>query len=174
MRSIIIPIIASLAAASPARAGAPVASPEKFRINVASTIVRRDSLRIARALAEAERFAAAGRTADARRAARIAIGEQESDGESTAASYWLIATAHYADGDDVAAARALDRAAESAVEFADPTTELRSTFEAAVLYSRHHMPQEVLARIARVRRLLKSPAIAEDVKRSIERRIASR
>lgn len=165
-------VAATFLSAASARADVPRG--DARRLTITTAVVRPDSLRIARALADAERFAAAGRTGDARRAARIAIGEQEADGESTARAYWLVATAYYADGDEVAAARSLDRAAQAAAEFADPTTELTATFEAVVLYARHGMNDEARAGLVRVRRLLKSPAIADDLKASIERRIVGR
>lgn len=137
-------------------------------------VVARDSLRIAAALARAERYATAGRIADARREYRDAIDEQDAAGESTAQTHWLLATAYYAEGRELAAARALDDAARAAAEFGDPSMELRATFEAAVLYARQHMADLVATRVDRSRRLLKSPAVSAELRTSIERRIVAR
>lgn len=137
-------------------------------------VVARDSLRIAAALARAERYATAGRIADARREYRDAIDEQAAAGESTAQTHWLLATAYYAEGRDLSAARALDDAARAAAEFGDPAMELRATFEAAVLYARQRMPDLVAARVDRTRRLLKSPAVPAELRESIARRMVTR
>ncbi len=133
-----------------------------------------DSLRIATSIAEAERFAVAGRTGEARRRYRAVIEEQRANGDSPARTLWLMATSYYADGDEVSAARTLDAAAAAASEYGDPEAELRATFEAAVLYASNRMPEQVAPRLERVRRLLKSPAIAPEQRQSIERRIAKR
>ena len=129
---------------------------------------------LAAVLAQAERFAVAGRGGDARRLYREAIEEQVAAGESASRTHWLIATTFFAEGRDLAAARALDEAAQSAAEFGDPEMELRATFEAAVLYAAQRMPEQVSSRVERVRRLLKSPAVGPEVRTGIERRMAQR
>lgn len=164
--------IASTAAS--AHAAAPSLGSRTHVRTSAAVLVATDSLRIAASIAEAERFAVAGRTGEARRRYRAVIEEQRANGDSPVATLWLMATSYYGDGDEVSAARTLDAAAAAASEYGDPEAELRATFEAAVLYASNRMPEQVAPRLERVRRLLKSPAIAPEQRQSIERRLAKR
>ena len=133
-----------------------------------------DSLRIAIAIAEAERFAVVGRFAEARRRYRAAAEEQRTDGASPAHTFWLLASSYFADGDEIGAARVLGSAADAAAEFGDPELELRANFEAAVLYANNRRADLAMPRLERARRLLKSPAISNEQRKSIERRMGGR
>jgi hypothetical protein len=170
-----IAIVTLPAGAAPAlRATAKPAVADTRITRATRAVAPRDSLHLAAALAQAERFAVAGRGGDARRLYREVVAEQVAAGESASRTHWLIATTLFAEGRDLATARALDEAAQSAAEFGDPEMELRATFEAAVLYASVHMPDLVSSRMSRVRRLLKSPAVRPEVRSSIERRIGPR
>jgi hypothetical protein len=150
-----------------------IARPENtFLRTVHSVVLGRDSSRFVAAMAEAERFEAAGRTADARRAYRKLISDELDAGEYPTEAMWRLANAYFADDNELGAARELDRLADAASSFGDPATELRARFESAVLYSRHHEPARVAAQLERVRALLKSPAIDEHTRQSISARIA--
>jgi hypothetical protein len=149
-----------------------IARPENtFLRTVYSTVAGRDSLRLVAGMAEAERFEAAGRSADARRTYRKLISDELGAGEYPLEAMWRLANAYFADDNEVDAARELDRLADAASHFGDPATELRARFESAVLYSRHNEPLRVAAHLDRVRALLKSPAIDENTRRSISARI---
>jgi hypothetical protein len=160
----------TLAASS--ESSTPIARPENtFLRTVHSAVPARDSLRLVTAIAEAERFEAAGRTAEARRAYRKVIADELEAGEYPVEAMWRLANSYFADENEVAAARELDRMAEAASRFGDPATELRARFESAVLYARHGEPARVAEHLERVRALLKSPAIDENTRRSVAARI---
>jgi hypothetical protein len=152
----------------------PIARPgDDLLRTVHSVAVRSDSVRLAAGIAEAERFAAAGRMADARRAYRKLISQELDAGEYPSAAMWRLANAYFGDGNELDAARELDRLADAASTFGDPEMELRARFEAAVLYSRHHEPARVAAHVQRVRALLKSPVIDDRTRRSISARLGN-
>jgi hypothetical protein len=130
-----------------------------------------DSIRVARALAEAERFASAGRMAEARRQYREVIRQQLADGDYPGAAMWLLANAYFAAGNDFDAASTLDDLSAMAAEFGDPKLELRAAFESAVLYAKQHRYDRASALVVRVRKLLKSPAIEEDLKQEVRSRL---
>ena len=142
-----------------------------FLTSVRGIVPSEDSTRLAAAMARAERLEASGRQADARRAYRDAISAELEAGDYPAEAMWRLANAYFADDNEVAAARELDRLAEAAQNFGDPATELRARFEAAVLYARHENPAAAAAHLQRVRTLLKSPVIDERTRRSIASRI---
>jgi hypothetical protein len=150
----------------------PIARPgNTFLRTVHSVALGADSSRLVIGMAEAERLEAAGRQADARRVYRKLISEELDAGEYPSEAMWRLANAYFADDNELGAAHELDQLADAALSFADPATELRARFEAAVLYSRHNEPARAAAHVQRVRVLLKSPAIDERTKRSISARI---
>jgi hypothetical protein len=150
---------------SPARSGT------TFLHTVRGAVLDADSVRLAAGMAEAERFEAAGRPADARRAYRRLISTELEAGDYPAEAMWRLANSYFASDDELGAARELDRLAEAASLFGDPATELRARFEAAALYSRNHEPERMAVHLQRVRALLKSPVIDERTRRSISARI---
>jgi hypothetical protein len=164
----------SLFAAAAVAAAAPIArtAPDPTLRLVHARVVYPDSARIAASLAEAERFAAAGRLADARRRYRDVIEQQRTDDDYPAQAMWRLANAWFGDGNELEAARVLDDLAAAAAEYGDPRMELRASLEGAVLYSRHRRPERVAALLVRVRKLLKSPAIDDELKGEARRRIA--
>jgi hypothetical protein len=78
---------------------------------------------------------------------------------------------HLYHADDAAAAEALDQLAKQANQFGDPTTELRATFEAAVLWTKARRPAFAAEHAQRIKDLLKSPVIAESDKAEYRRRM---
>jgi hypothetical protein len=133
--------------------------------------IEADSIRVARALADAERFASAGRMAEARRQYREVIRQQLADGDYPGAAMWLLANAYFAAGNNFDAASTLDELSTVAAEFGDPKMELRAAFESAVLYAKQHRYDRVAALVSRVRKLLHSPAIDEDQKQEVRSRL---
>jgi hypothetical protein len=87
-----------LSAAPPLSAATPRLT-ASTRLATPSTRVARpaftetDSIRVARALADAERFASAGRMAEARRQYREVIRQQLADGDYPGTAMWLLANA---------------------------------------------------------------------------------
>jgi thioredoxin-like negative regulator of GroEL len=133
-----------------------------------------DSARVASALAAAAQYAAAGRLADARKLYLAAIAEQRADTAYAASALWLLANTYYAEGHSVDAAATLAELALTAAEFGDPAMELRASFESAVLYSQLRTPERVAPLLARIRKLLRSPAIDDTLKSEVRRRMGAK
>jgi hypothetical protein len=153
-------------------AAAPQPADEARHLSYRS-VIEADSLRVARAVAEAERFATLGRFAEAKRRYRDAIREDRAQDRYPAAAMWGLATVAYGEGNEREAARVLDELAGVAESFADPVMELRARFEAAVLYARQGLREQSAGHLIRVKRLLQSPAIPDDQKRSIQARLGA-
>lgn len=74
--------------------------------------------------------------------------------------------------DDVrGAAMAYEELGGEADIYGDPVTEIDARFKAALLYQESHDKRAVSLQVARVRQLMKSPAIDDETKSNIERRI---
>lgn len=130
-----------------------------------------DSLRLRSLLARADEASFAGRFGEARRLYRKLIDEQESAGEFASAALWRLATAHLWVDARREAADVLDELARAAARYGDPETEMRATFESAVLWSHLQRQDLVAERVARVRSLFKSPAISDELKNDYRSRI---
>ena len=163
-------IVAGAAILSTAPAGT---SAPALRIERHATFFT-DSVRVANAIAEAERLAAIGRVADAGRRLRDAIGQQQAAGEYPGSAMWHLANVYYGDGREIDAARVLDDLGDAASEFGDPVTELRARFESAVIYSHHGLSDRVVAQLAHVRKLLLSPVVDDATKLNVRERMGER
>ncbi|MFI5310658.1 MAG: hypothetical protein ACHQQ3_05465 [Gemmatimonadales bacterium] len=130
-----------------------------------------DAKKVRQALADAEALEGAGRVRESRRRLRSLITEQQEAEQYPLEALWRLANSFYFREDELGAAAVLDELASSAAQFGDPASELRGTFEAAVIYQRLHKPELVKGRLARVEALLQSPAISDDAKRAVRERI---
>ena len=131
-----------------------------------------DTARVSAMLARGDSLEAAGRVHEARRQYQSLIDQQRAAGQYPLRALWHLANSYYFHDDEVRAASTLDELADAAGRFGYPATELRASFEAAVLYQRHHQPARVAQKVVRVRALLNSPVIDEATKKEIEKRLA--
>ena len=130
-----------------------------------------DSLRLRSLLTKADEASFSGRFNEARRLYRRVINEQDSADEFASVALWRLATAHLWVDARREAAEVLDELARSANKYGDPETELRATFEAAVIWSHLKRHDLVAERVTRVRTLFKSPAITDELKDDYRSRI---
>lgn len=130
-----------------------------------------DSLRLRSLLTRADEASFSGRFNEARRLYRTLIDEQGSADEFASVALWRLATAHLWVDARHDAAEVLDELARAAARYGDPETEMRATFEAAVLWSHLKRQDLVVERVARVRSLFKSPAITDELKDDYRSRI---
>lgn len=136
-----------------------------------STPADPDTAKLQAMLVRADEAAFAGRLGEARRLYReVARRQQESD-QFADVALWRLATSYLWDDATQQAAMTLDELAQAAARFGDPATELRATFEAAVLWGKVRRQDLVAIRTERVRSLFQSPVIASDVKEAYRRRI---
>ena len=130
-----------------------------------------DSLRVQALLAKADEASFAGRVNDARRMYRTLIDEQRAADQFAGAALWRLATTNLYADDQKGAAAVLDELAVAAARYGDPRTELRATFEAAVIYSHLKRHDLVAQRMERVRALMQSPFVTAQEKESVRGRI---
>jgi hypothetical protein len=131
-----------------------------------------DTARVSAMLAKGDSLEAAGRVHAARRQYQSLIDQQRVAGQYPLQALWHLVNSYYFHDDELRAASTLDDLAAAAGQFGDPATELRASFEAALLYQRHHQPTRVAQKVVRVRALLHSPVIDEATKKEIEKRLA--
>jgi hypothetical protein len=132
-----------------------------------------DAARVRAELATADSLEMAGRLPAARRRYRSLIDEQRSADQYPAEALWHLANSYFYHDQELESAATLDELAEAAGRFGDPATELRASFQAALLYQRHKQPNRVAPKITRMRALLQSPAIADEIKKDIAARLVS-
>jgi len=159
-------------AATPAHADQPPVALHLAKTLFAATPAP-DSTRVQAVLGKADNATAAGRMSEARRMYRALIEEQRSSRQYAGTALWRLASNHVYDGDIRGGAALLDDLAAEAARYGDPTMELRATFEAAVLWQKAKRHDLSLRNLERVQCLLQSPAIAADLKSTIQRRIVS-
>ena len=173
MSSIILAVLASVVVAAP---GSTLAAHPPTTITITGsahdTPGAPDAARISATLAKGDSLEAAGRVNAARRQYQSLIDQQRAAGQYPLQALWHLANSYYFREDELRAAATLDDLADAAGQFGDPATELRASFEAAVMYQRHHQPARVAQKVVRVRALLHSPVIDEATKKEIEKRLA--
>lgn len=172
MRTRFLLALGSLAlAAAPTVAVADQSSAPLQLANVIALPPAPDSTRIHAVLSRADEATSSGRMGEARRLYRGLIQEQRDASQYAGTTIWKLASNLVYDGDVKGAALLLDDLAAEASRFGDPAMELRATFESAILWQKVKRNDLAMAHLDRVRCLLQSPAIAAEVKQSIERRI---
>lgn len=130
-----------------------------------------DPEKLQRMLAEAEAASTNGRDAAAIKLYKAIAAEQREAGVYAGTALWRMAGAQLFQGKIVDAASTLDATAQEAARFGDPTMELKATFEAAILWQKAKRNDIAMSHLDRVRDLLRSPVIDQELKTSVERRI---
>lgn len=130
-----------------------------------------DTVKLQKLLAQADEASVTGRGGQARKIYRTLVQEQRSANLYAGTALWRLAGVQLFDGKTYDAVITLEDAAQEAGRFGDPTMELRASFEAAVLWQKLKRPEDARRNLDRVRCLLQSPAVADDIKADIERRI---
>jgi len=130
-----------------------------------------DSARVRSLLSRAEEASFAGRIGEARRLYREVIDAHRESNQPAGMVLWRLATTNLYADDKQAAASNLDEMAEVSARFGDPVSELKATFEAAILYSQIKRGDLVAARMERVNCLLQSPVISDEEKARVRERI---
>lgn len=130
-----------------------------------------DPEKLQRLLAAADEASVNGREAEAIRLYKAIAAEQREARVYAGTALWRMAGAQLFQGKIVDAALSLDATAQEAARFGDPTMELKATFEAAILWQKAKRNDAAMSHLDRVRDLLRSPVIDEELKTSIERRI---
>ena len=154
----------ALAAAPAASAASPASQPATEPAPI-------DTVRLQSELQRAEKATYSGRAREARTIYRKLLDEQRNAGEYARQTLWNLAMHYLYQEDPGNAAVTLDELAKQANQFGDPTTELRATFEAAVLWTKARRPAYASERAQRIRDLMKSPVIAESDKAEYRRRM---
>jgi len=130
-----------------------------------------DTLKLQKMLAQADEASVTGRGGQARKIYRTLVQEQRSANLYAGTALWRLAGVQLFDGKTYDAVITLEETAQEAGRFGDPTMELRASFESAVLWQKLKRPEDARRNLDRVRCLLQSPAVSDDVKADIERRI---
>ncbi|HVT41251.1 MAG TPA: hypothetical protein VHE78_19600 [Gemmatimonadaceae bacterium] len=174
MKGAFLTVIASAALASPV---ALLAAPRHVTAPNSCCAAERakgpDTARVRVELATADSLNQAGRLSTARRRYRALIDEQRAADQYPAEALWHLANSYFYHDQDLESAATLEELAEAAGRFGDPATELRASFQAAVLYQQHRQPLRVAPRVARIRALLQSPVIADEIKKDIAARLVN-
>jgi hypothetical protein len=131
-----------------------------------------DSARASHIIAAADTLAATGHARDAMRSLRSLASDQRAAGEYPAEALRRLANLQFGAGQELDAANTLDRLADAAQEFGDPTTRLRALFNAALVYQRLKMFDRVPERAREIMPLLKSPAIDSKLRSDISAQIS--
>jgi len=124
---------------------------------------------LARRIEEADAFITQGRMTEARSILRGVIEDQGRGDAYPAKAMRRLANVEFALDRPVVAASVLVDLADIAAEVADPQTELQALVDAMVLYDQNGRRAQVRELRPRVRRLLDSPAISEETRRSLAR-----
>jgi hypothetical protein len=173
MSSIILAVLASVVVAAPSSTLAAHPPTTITIMGSARDAGAPDAARVSALLDRGDSLEAAGRIHAARRQYQSLIDQQRTAGQYPLQALWHLANSYYFGEDELRAAATLDELAEAAAQFGDPATELRASFEAAIMYQQHQQPNRVAQKVVRVRALLHSPVIDEATKKDIEKRLAA-
>ncbi len=130
-----------------------------------------DTVKLQKLLAQADEASVTGRGSHARKLYRSLVQEHRSANLYAGTALWRLAGVQLFDGKTYDAVITLEETAQEAARFGDPTMELRAAFEAAVIWQKIKRPEDARRNLDRVRCLLQSPAVADDIKADVERRI---
>ena len=157
-------------AASPAHARQTFAA-TAFVPSLAAERAAPDPEKLQRMLAEADEASVNGREGAAVKLYRSIAAAQREARIYAGTALWRLAGTQLFQGKLVDAAMTLDETAQEAARFGDPTMELKATFEAAILWQKAKRHDVAMSHLDRVRDLLRSPVVEQELKESIERRI---
>jgi hypothetical protein len=165
-----IATVTGLAIAGIAGAGSTAAAqrpaPAVPSVHVASgpSLTAPDVARLRVTLARADALAAENRVSDAARLYWSVVAEQRTAAEYPAEALRRIAVMYFAVDEEYMAAEVFMELAESAAEFGDATTRLRSLFDAALMYQHLGRTDRVAECVRQIWPLLKSPAIPSSIR----------
>jgi hypothetical protein len=120
---------------------------------------------------EAQRLAEEGRVNEALKAYHSIIDNARITRDYVRDALEGLANLHYGTGNIRGAAQTFDELGGVAETFGDGTTELTARFKAALLFQETHDKRAVALQIARIRVLLKSPAIPAETREAIAKRM---
>lgn len=165
LSALVLPVAASPAHARQSYTVTP------FVRGTAGTTAAPDPETLQRLLAEADEASLNGREGAAIKLYRSIAATQREAREYAGTALWRLAGMQLFLGKTVDAAMTLDETAQEAARFGDPTMELKATFEAAILWQKARRQDVAMSHLERVRDLLRSPVVDQELKQSIERRI---
>lgn len=120
---------------------------------------------------EAEQLVVDGRLREARGAFGSIIDNARVRGDYMPRALEGFANVKYMLEDVRGAARAYEDLGGAAETYGDPVTELNARFKAALLFQETHDKRAVALQTVRIKQLLKSPAIAQETRDAIAKRI---
>ena len=120
---------------------------------------------------EAQQLVVDGRIKEARGAFGSIIDNARIRGDYMPRALEGFANVKYMLEDVRGAARAYEDLGGAAETYADPVTELNARFKAALLFQETHDKRAVALQTVRIKQLLKSPAIAQETRDAIAKRI---
>jgi len=165
-------ILATMMIASVALAPAPSAVPDLVAPpNVGHTLANTPCCQ--EELARARELHESGNWAEAHRQYLEVARMQSEAGEFAGDALWEAAQISYVQARYRRAARELDRIAEEARDFGQPSMRARALFEAAVIYHRYldGRDGDAKERLAQLDRILPSPDLSEEVREFLVRRM---
>lgn len=169
MRTTALLVLASLGLSSTAMAQRAYSTRNTKPVTLSAPVI--DRAEVDARLARADSASSDGRPAEARAIYEQLVRDQREAGQFADRALWRLALNHlYADR-KFQATQLLDELAQDANTFGDPATELRASFEAAVLWIQLKRPDLATSRIERSKSLLQSPVIADADKASIKSRM---
>jgi hypothetical protein len=133
-----------------------------------------DVARLSGIIARADTMAAENRISDAARLYWSVVAEQRAAAEYPADALRRLAVLYFGANEEYVAAAVFMELAESAGEFGDATTRLRSFFDAALMYQRLGRTDRVAECVGHIWPLLKSPTIPPSIRADFMARITER
>jgi len=133
-----------------------------------------DVARLSAILARADTLAAGNRVRDAARLYWSVVAEQRKAAEYPANALRRIALMYFVVDEEYIAADVFMELAQSAAEFGDATTRLRSLFDAALMYQHLGRTDRVAECVRQIWPLLKSPSIPSSIRADFMARMIDR
>jgi len=133
-----------------------------------------DVARLSAILARADTLAAGNRVRDAARLYWSVVAEQRKAAEYPANALRRIALMYFVVDEEYIAADVFMELAQSAAEFGDATTRLRSLFDAALMYQHLGRTDRVAECVHQIWPLLKSPSIPSSIRADFMARMIDR
>jgi len=154
----------TIAISEPAPATSPVIpAGTSFR----SRLSMAEEAKLTRRVEQADLLTIEGRFAEARTILRAVADEQKAGDSYPAAALRRLANVEFGLGRPMVAAKVLEELAKAASEVGDPTVELQALVDASILYGQEGRTGKQRELRPRLVRLLDSPAIPEETRRSL-------
>jgi hypothetical protein len=144
-----------------------------FHTVVRPAVIHSDTMsRATRLHNEADRLLSIGNVGGARSVFRAMIAYQDSMATFPGEALWALASIEYGRDRELVAATLLDELAETSARYGRPEWEARALLEAGLIYQAHGKFEQSAARARALKPLISSPAISDDDRASIVKRIA--